>query len=66
MSGAQVRAEKTLNVGEHLFQVAAATQFAEVDAQVAERSEYCGADAQHQQQVDQATHASLQRSRRLS
>ena len=66
MARAQVRAEKTLRIGAHLLQVAAATQLAEVDAQVDERGDHRCADAQQQHQVDQAIHASLQRNRRLS
>ncbi|MNP21465.1 hypothetical protein D3C76_1140830 [compost metagenome] len=66
MTRAQVRAEKALGIGAHLLEVAAVAQCAEVDAQIAERSDHRNAQAQQQCQVDQAIHASLQRSRRLS
>ncbi|MNV54456.1 hypothetical protein D3C71_1466500 [compost metagenome] len=65
MAGAQVRAEKTQHVGAHLLQVTAARQFAEVDAQVAERGHDRRADTEDQQQVEKAIHANLQRNRRL-
>jgi hypothetical protein len=66
MARAQVRAEKTLGISTHPVQVAAAAELAEVDAQVDERSNDRCADAQQQDEVQQAIHVSLQRSRRLS
>ncbi|MNC68753.1 hypothetical protein D3C75_1193860 [compost metagenome] len=66
MARAQVRAEKALRISAHLLQVIAIAQRAEVDAQVAEGRDHRSADTQQQRQIDQAIHASLQRSRRLS
>ncbi|WVV49636.1 hypothetical protein THH46_13185 [Pseudomonas sp. NA13] len=48
------------------MQVAAVAELAQVDAQIDERGDDCRTDAQENDRVDQAIHASLQRSRRLS
>ncbi|MNC67613.1 hypothetical protein D3C75_1181230 [compost metagenome] len=66
MTRAQVRAEKALRINAHLVQIAAVAEFAQVDAQVDERGADRRADAQDHDHVEQAVHASLQRSRRLS
>lgn len=63
---AQVQAEEALHIGAHLLEAGGTAQFTKVQAQVGERSDNGHADARDQQQVDQAIHVSLQRSKRLS